>query len=266
MMISVIAAGALTLSSMNNLAEQNCSMELNYNIRVAESHAALYDQEQEIWRVDADGRIYIRQEAQPLNVNTQPLAARYHEGVRTQTYAVIEVINEAVEIADYALTTVFTEMFGEKSKATARVDDITHALKEELAQVGHEQDNVYHLNGSELDAFDARFSERLEQEMELIMADSMGSVFMMLGRAMLSGSGSFEERMAQFETRMEAMGAQIEQQVDERTAHLDAKTDAMCEQLNELAEIERQLAQSYPIFSEYSLFVPVTEATAKAQL
>lgn len=253
-MISMIAAGALTLGAVQLPQDQHCNMKLEHDLALTEQYTALYAEGAEMWRIDASGSVYLNDEAQRLSYEEQALALEYRDGLTRQAANVIEIMDDAIDIADVALTTAFTELFGERSRATRRVGAVTEMLRDELALVGSYDNQVYRLNGSALDTFDSRFSERLEEEMESIIMDSMGSMLMMVGRALIGGKGSFDERMEQFEMRMERMAETLEAEVDSRAAQIEQKAERMCDDMQVLAAVERNLAKSLFVFGEYALF------------
>jgi hypothetical protein len=100
------------------------------------------------------------------------------------------------------------------------------------------------------DAFGNEFAQAIEEA----VASSMGSVMMIIGKAMSSGEGNFEQRMEAFGTKMERFGDNLSARMELKSAALEQRADVMCSKLHALDVIESQIQQAVPQMKQYDLF------------
>ena len=132
-------------------------------------------------------------------------------------------------------------------QALAKISD---AANQVVVQDG---DNTY-LYGSRLDTIDQAFGPEFEQAIEEAVTQSMGSIMMLVGKAMTSGEGNFEQRMEAFGAKMEKFGENLEAKMDIKAAALEQRGDALCAQVTQLDALETRIQQQIPAMQQYDLF------------
>ncbi|CUS48309.1 MAG: hypothetical protein HLUCCO02_08340 [Idiomarinaceae bacterium HL-53] len=252
--MSLLAAGLLASSvsvgdTNINLNDQ-CRMTLNHELRVSSEQVTLIDNEQEVWRIDAQGALYIKGEYSEQPEHVQDMLVEYKQGVERQTDAVIYVVGEALHITHEALTSVFSEMFSENHRVVRRIDDLQETLSVEFDNIAQTVGNETIIRGQELDSFGDRLGDTIEHEVDEIVSSSMGSMLVMIGKELIKGGGDMQE----FEQRMERMGENLESRIEERTARIEERADQMCDEMMALNELEANLATTIPAFANYPLF------------
>lgn len=253
MISSMLFSVALGFSANQVMVQDEaCNFSIQHDLHVAEHEVILRDNEQELWRINEHGELFIDGEQTTTNRQQAQLLQDYHQGLYSQTQSVVEVIAEALDIANFAVASVFNELLG--GGADSKISKLQQSISEQLSTVVQEQGDYLIVRGSRLDAFGDNLDGVISEEMEALIAESMGSVMMQVGKAMLFGSGNIEERMASFEERMESMGEQVEADVEARAEALEARAEGMCDEVQALAAIEHTLGQDFPIFSQYPLF------------
>lgn len=268
MIISLILSASIALTSATaadmpaqsvtdplrgDFYKQQCNFKFDQDIRASYQELVVFDSSGDKVRITANGDLYLEGSAVDVNSETRGLLISYKNGVTDQAVFVADVMDEALEMTSFALTTTFGEMFGADHKIVRRVDALRDRLRDDFNTIAYRDDQVYVVQGSQLDAFGDRLSSTLEDELESIITESMGSMMMMIGRMMLSGSGSFEDRMNQFEERMENMAEVLEQSMEAKGKALEQKGEAMCYQLQKLSATEAQIAAQVPEFDAYRI-------------
>lgn len=253
-MISSLLFGAALGFSANQVMVQDeaCNFSIQHDLHVAEHEVVLRDNDAQLWRITDDGELFIHGEQADTNRQQARLLQEYHQGLYSQTENVVEVIAEALDIANFAVATVFNELLG--GNADSKISKLQQSISDQLDTVVQKQNNYLIVRGSQLETFGDNLDSVINEEMEALIAESMGNVMMQVGKAMLFGSGNIDERMAAFEQRMESMGEQVETQVETRAAALEVRAEDMCADVQALAAIEQKLSNDFPAFSQYRLF------------
>lgn len=250
---SAVAAGFLMVSSAGVNPGEQCHMSFTQDIEVSEQHIRIV-QGDDSWSWHHEDGLVFNQQPQVVDEYTSALLMDYQSGLYQQAAMLDEVMSEAIDMTRYALNVAFSEMFRPNHKVVRRIDALGDNIADEFAALVSHDGTTYYVNGSQLDAFGERFSEMMDSEIEAIVTDSMGSMLMMVGRALLSGSGSIESRMEQFEARMENMATQLEADMDARAAELEQAAEGMCDNMLQLAQLEDELKRSHTSFESLSLF------------
>lgn len=253
-----LLASAVVLGtfSLNAMAHQNtqCNIEFENDLVINSSSVMLQDNGATLWQIDKDGQLTLNNKAVEVNNETRLLLRDYQAGIRSQTTDTIALVEDALIMASEALSTVVSELTGKTldeypamQKALAKISD---AANQVVVQDG---DNTY-LYGSRLDNIDQAFGPEFEQAIEEAVSQSMGSIMMLVGQAMTSGEGSFEQRMEAFGQKMEKFGENLEAKMDIKAAALEQRGEAICSQVSKLDTLETRIQQQIPAMQQYDLF------------
>lgn len=252
--MSVIAvsllASSVAIGDANLNFGEECRITVDHEVHVSSEHVRLLDDGQEMWRINAQGELYVEGEYAAQSEEVQTMLIEYRNGVEEQTEAVVYVVGEALHITHEALTSVFTEMFSADHRVVERIEELHQTLSVEFENVAYEENGETVIRGQELDSFGDRLGDTIEQEVEEIVSSSVGSLLAMIGKELISGGGSMEE----FEQRMDTMATDLETRIEERTARIEERADQMCDQIVELNVIETELATHIPAIANYPLF------------
>ncbi|RUO20424.1 hypothetical protein CWE08_08130 [Aliidiomarina iranensis] len=240
---------------VNSQDVQSCQLRFDRDIHASYETLTVKEGERELFRILKNGDLYINGAEVGVNAEERGMLIHYKNGLTAQSEFVVEVMAEALEMTSYALSTTFTEMFGERHKIVRRIEALNETLAEEFSSVAYQTNDTYVVQGSQLDLFGDRLEGTLGTEIEAIVEDSMGSMIWMVTKAMFSGSGSFEERMEQFGERMEKMGENLETTMHGWGEEMEIRGEAMCTDLEKLREMEGRIVERIPSFSEYRLLM-----------
>ncbi|MDX1677427.1 DUF2884 family protein [Arsukibacterium sp.] len=253
-----LLASAVILStlSLNAMAHQNnqCNIEFEKDLVINSDSVRLQDNGTTLWQIDDNGQLILDGKPVMVNNDTRLLLRDYQAGIRSQTKETVALVEDALIMASDALTTVMAELTGKS------LDDYP-AVQQALAQISdaanqvvvREGDNTY-LYGSRLESIDQAFGPEFEQAVEEAVNQSMGNIMMLVGKAMTSGEGSFEQRMEAFGQKMEKFGEDLEAKMEIKAAALEQRGDAICAQVNQLDTLETRIQQHIPAMQQYDLF------------
>ena len=252
-MINLVAAGALSFGPTTVNPGAQCAVNFEHDI-VVSPHSLSITRDQQSWGRDAQGMLTFNQEPQSVDAKTSELLAEYHQGIYAQASQFDDIMAEAAAMTRYALNTTFSEMFSPRHRVVKRIDSLADDIEADMRSLVGRDGETFYIYGSQLDDFSDRLSATLDEEIDNIVTESMGSMFMLIGRALLTGSGGFEQRMEQFGERMENMAENLEAEMESRAEKLEAVAQGMCEQMLELQVIESQLQQSHASLTDLDVF------------
>ncbi len=257
---SVVVCSTLSLSTLvysnSAMAHSNhsCNIEFDKDLVISSRSVQLQDSGKTLWQISDEGQLTLHGKTVKVNNETRKLLRDYQAGIRHQTVETVALVEDALLMASEALTTVLNELTGKSlddypamQQALAKIND---AANQVVVQDG---DNTY-LYGSRLENIDQAFGPEFEQAIEEAVTQSMGSIMMLVGKAMTSGEGNFEQRMEAFGEKMEKFGENLEAKMDIKAAALEQRGDAICSQVTQLDALETQIQQQIPAMQQYDLF------------
>ncbi|MCC5880019.1 MAG: DUF2884 family protein [Idiomarina sp.] len=251
--ISAMAVGTAMLGQVAVDPGAQCHVNFDQDIQVSPQRLEVVQGDSH-WQWHEHGELSLNQQPQAIDSETQALLSQYHQGIYSQAEQLDAIMTEAAAMTRYALNVTFSEMFSPRHRVVKRIDALADDIELEMRSIVGLHGDTYHINGSQLDEFGDRLGDTIDTEIDAIVTDSMGSMMMMVGRALLTGSGSFENRMAQFETRMETMAETLEAEIETRAANLEHSAENMCANMLELRALEQQLQQRHASLSNLALF------------
>ncbi|KKO45160.1 hypothetical protein WG68_12085 [Arsukibacterium ikkense] len=257
---SAVVCGILSLSALvlsnSAMAHSNhsCNIEFDKDLVIDSSSVQLQDNGKTLWQINKDGQLSLNGKTILVNNDTRLLLRDYQAGIRSQTSQTVALVEDALLMANEALTTVLNELTGKSlddypamQKALSKISD---AANQVVVQDG---DNTY-LYGSRLHNIDQAFGPEFEQAIEEAVSQSMGNIMLLVGKAMVSGEGSFEQRMEAFGQRMEKFGENLEARMELKASALEQRGEAICAQVTTLDALETRIQQQIPAMQQYDLF------------
>ncbi|MCL1074149.1 YggN family protein [Shewanella dokdonensis] len=226
-----------------------CDVSLNYDVTLTPKKLVIGEQGKERYRVEID-RLYVDGKEVSLNAEQKTLLTQYQQGMTKQIPEVVGLVDEAMAMANDAISTALTPLLGDD--AGAKLDDMMTQLHERVGKMVYHKGDTYFIGATD-DTLDKAFDEEFSHQIEDLVMQSMGSIMINIGKSMMNGEGDFSERMDAFGKRMDKLGDEIDQQMDERSKALDKRADRLCDDFQQVMTVEGQLRQSVPALSAYPL-------------
>ena len=243
-------------------AAENCHLTLKHDLRITAQDVSLQAEEQPLWRISNSGQLWLAEQLHPTDASTAALLQQYQQSVRQQAFSTLNLVNNALQLATSALEQTFAGLTGQSDMEQSALQPAFAHLRQSLDLVVRQQGDTLLLNGSKLEQLDQAFGPEFDAAMEDMVQQLMGNMLMHVGKSMLSGSGSFEDRMNAFGERMETMGEQLEQNMQGKALALEEQAATLCAELEQLQQLERQLQQQLPAMQPFTL---VTLHNTKAE-
>ncbi|WP_134053150.1 YggN family protein [Rheinheimera aquimaris] len=252
----LIATGfALTSISSAVMAHegQSCNINFDKDLVINSELVSMKDAGTELWRINNDGQLWLDGKVISTDSNTRALLRDYQAGVRTQTLETVALVEDALVLAADAVNSVLTELTGDSLDSHPALQNAMDKIKTGSERVVVRNGDTIELYGSRFDSMDDAFGEEFEQAIEEAVTSSMGSILMLVGQAISSGEGNFEQRMEAFGERMERFGEDLEARMDVQSQALEQRGESMCANLQQLDVLESQIQQAIPQMQKYDL-------------
>lgn len=256
-MKSLLIASGFVLTSLSGavMAHDNTSCNVNFDkdLAISSAHVSMKDAGTELWRINDNGELWLQGKAVKTDNSTRVLLRDYQAGIRTQTLETVALVEDALVLAADAVNSVLTELTGDTLEQHPALQTAMDKIRASAAGVVKRDGDDIFIYGSRFDSIDEAFGPEFEQAIEQAVTQSMGSIFMIIGKAMASGEGTFEQRMEAFGERMERFGEDLEARMQSKSQLLEQRGDAMCANLQQLDALETQIQQLLPQMQQYDL-------------
>jgi hypothetical protein len=248
------ALTSISTAVMAHDSQHSCNIKFDKDLSISSELVSIRGGGAELWRINSQGQLWLDGKAVDTDSNTQHLLREYQAGIRTQTLETVAMVEDALLLATDAVNTVVTELSGEALDTYPALQTALDKVKATSTSIVSRSGNNIDIYGSRFDGIDNAFGEEFEQAIEEAITSSMGSIMMIVGKAMTSGEGDFAQRMEAFGNKMERFSADLEAKMEHKTQALEQRGESMCASLKQLDALESQIQQALPQMQKYDLF------------
>lgn len=256
-MKNLLIASSFVLTSISTAVmaqdEHSCNVNFDKDLSINSQLVSMKDAGTELWRINNSGQLWLYGKAVTTDHDTQALLREYQAGIRTQTLETVALVEDALVLASDAVSSVLTELTGDSLQQHPTLQTALDKIKTSTESIVVRSGDTIDIYGSRFDNLDNAFGPEFEQAIEEAVTSSMGSIMMLVGKAMASGEGNFEQRMEAFGERMQRFGEDLEARMDIKAQALEQRGDAMCANLQQLDTLETQIQQAIPQMQQHDL-------------
>ncbi len=247
-MIKKIPLLLLSLFSFNIHAEQ-CSVNFNYGVIIDPSHIRIIDMGQTVMQINGENQLFVKGREVELNQDQEQLINQFSSGIRSQVPEIVSIAIDGVDIGLKAVNKAIGSLTGENSASQQKVQAKFEELKSRIRTRFNQSANNYYIAPQDFADFDDIFTGEFEEEIEEIISDSIGTILLAVGEALISdnsndNNGHSEERLSSFDNRIEAMGKDLTLEISASANALEKKAEQFCLNLTELDKIESEIQDS----------------------
>jgi hypothetical protein len=254
-MIKIFSLLLLCLLSSNSFAEQ-CSVNFNYGVIIAPHHLRILEHSRTIIQINNENQLFVEGREITLTDNQQQLITQFSVGIRKQVPEIVSLAIEGVEVGLKAVNKAIGSLTGENSAAQQKIQTKFDELKWRIRTRFNHSANNYFIAPQDFADFDNIFTGEFEQEIEEIISNSIGTILLAVGEAMVTDSSDnygSEERLSTFDTRIESMGKSLEFDISANADALKIKAEKFCFELSQLDEIEKKINHSIKALHNFNL-------------
>ena len=227
-----------------------CTVDLNYNIQVSSEALIVSDETETIYEIRQGGLLSVKGESVDLDEEQMALAEEYAGEVAVLVPQWIALVSSALTVAEQALEVAFTALFGENSAAVSKSTEALANARARFEASSSVEDGVYSISVTAFDSVGGAFDEEFDEEIEDAVMASLGSVFVEIGKALMSPEADFGESMEAFGERMDVMGEELEAM----TEGLEGTAEELCKGMKKVEKLEKKVMKEIPELADYQLF------------
>jgi len=235
-----------SLLSFNTPAKQ-CSVNFNYGVIIDPNHVRIIDHSRTIVQINDEKQLFVEGREIVLTNEQVALIQKFSLGIRAQVPEIVSIAIEGVDIGLKAVNKAIASLTGENSASQQKIQTRFDELKWRVRTRFNQSANNYYIAPQDFADFDDIFTGEFEQEIEEIISDSIGTILLAVGEAMISDNSDdngSERRLSTFDNRIDTMGKDLELEISAGATALRKKAEQFCFKLNELAEIEKKIHRS----------------------
>ncbi len=243
------------LFNFNTFAKQ-CSVNFNYGVIIDPNHIRIIDHSRTIVQINGESQLFVEGHEIGLTHEQQQLIQKFSLGIRAQVPEIVSIAIEGVDIGLKAVNKAIGSLTGENSASQQKIQARFDELKWRVRTRFNQSANNFYIAPQDFADFEDIFTGEFEQEIEEIISDSIGTILLAVGEAMISDNSEdngSEQRLSTFDNRMETMGKDLELEISASATALKNKAEQFCFKLTELAEIEKKIHQSIKPLQDFNL-------------
>jgi len=231
-------------------AADECTVDLNYNIEVSSKALIVSDESETIYEIRQGGLLSVKGASVALDEGQMALAEEYAGEVAVLVPQWIALVSSALTVAEQALEVAFTALFGENSAAVSKSTEALANARARFEASSSVEDGVYSISVTAFDSVGGAFDEEFDEEIEDAVMASLGSIFVEIGKALMSPDADFEESMEAFGERMDVMGKELEAMGE----GLEGTAEELCKGMRKVEKLEKKVMKEIPELADYQLF------------
>ncbi len=254
-MIKILAPIFLCLFSFNIIAKQ-CSVNFNYGVIIDPTHIRMIDHSKTVVQINGESQLFVEGREVTLSLEQQQLISKFSKGIRAQVPEIVSIAIDGVDIGLKAVNKAIGSLTGENSASQQKIQTKFDELKWRIRTRFNQSANNYYIAPQDFDDFDDIFTGEFEQEIEEIISDSIGTILLAVGEAMISdddNNNGSEQRLSTFDDRMETIGKDLELEISASANALGKKAEQFCLKLSELDKIESKIHSSIKQLKQFNL-------------
>lgn len=254
---ATLMASALAVSS-SAYAYQSCNVNLSAGFTInttaiefiADGESS--DNKRSLYKIVEGKKLYIAEQVFILSHSQQALVKEYDAKIRHLVPQVKTVAIEGIDLAVDGVNVAFNDLLGEGNSVAADLTkELTLIRQQVAANLSIEKGISIGVEGLESESLLGKdFEQRIESVVQKAVVNSMGSILMSMGQQMMAAEGSGES----FETRMEKFAQRIEDEMNMRTSIIAKDSQALCESITQLDDLEEQLKSNIKPLSTINVF------------
>jgi hypothetical protein len=254
-MIKIIALLFVALTSFSSQSQQ-CSVHFNYGVIIDPSHIRMIENSKTVVQINGENQLFVEGRELILTPEQEQLIGQFSLGIREQVPEIVSIAIEGVDIGLKAVNKAIGSLTGENSASQQKIQTKFDELKWRIRTRFNQSANNYYIAPQDFADFDDIFTGEFEQEIEEIISDSIGTILLAVGEAMISdndSSRSGEQRLSTFDDRIETMGKDLELGISASANALEKKAEQFCLKLSELDKIESEIHLSIKQLTQFNL-------------
>lgn len=235
--------GSQALAHNTSFQNNSCDIELDGHIQYYQGDLTVKMENGSVMMIDKYHNLTVNGSDVALSNEQRQWVSDYYDNIDKAIPMTLTIASEGLEIANVAVTEVFSELLGSGNDMDDDFRTLFTNLETKLSASFYDDEGNIRIDSAQYDEpgwFDDSWEEEFEEELESLISESMGRILIALGTQMLWEGGDMED----FEQRMEAWGEDLEYRLESQAASLEEKGVALCEVLKKADYAEGKMQAS----------------------
>jgi hypothetical protein len=235
-------------------AAENCDVNFRYGVVIDPTHVRLLNNDTTYIQITNNTQLFISGREIILNGKQKALLKQYAQRIRQQVPEIVSIAVDGVDVGLEAVNKVIGGLTGENSDSHQQFQERFTDMQWRLRSRFNQSEQNYYIAPQDFDDFDEIFSGEFEEEIEEIVSQSLGSILMAVGEAIVKDdSDDTENRDGDFAQKMEKLGQDLKIGLSTQTNALDKKVKLFCDNLKQLNLLEEEVRATIPNLNQLDL-------------
>jgi len=233
-------SGAFSFNSFAN----ECNFQLKHSIIISPEHIRILDDGKTIMQFNGKSQLFIQGREITLSEQQRRLITEYVQTIRQQIPEIIDMTIEGFDVGLETISQTITNVTGENSSAHQKLQKRFEEIQWQVRAKLNHMDENYYIAPQNLNDLGNFISELLEKEVEVIVNESLGSLFIPNSNSRTNPPSS----NSKFQTLIE----KVKFALKSKTTRFESKS--VCLSLEKLNFIERKTTNQIEELSDFELF------------
>lgn len=240
-----------TLLTSQALAKQ-CDINLNYGVIIDPTHVRIIEHGKTYIQVNGQNQLFIHGNETPLSIEQAKLINHYFSGIRQQIPEIVSIAIESVDVGRNVVNKVITGITGENSSSHQKLQKQFDELQWRIRTRFNHSDNSFYIAPQDFENFDDVLAGEFEEEIETIVANSVGTIVSAVGKAVNNSDTENSEQRPN--TLVHNMGnISKELKLNSKISAIESKVALFCQKLKELNATEEKLNENISELTSFNL-------------
>lgn len=252
------ALPVLLTGLISNSVYAECNMSFKYGVVIDPLHVRLLEEELTYIQITRNQQLFISGREIMLNSEQKALLGEYSIQIRQQVPEIVSIAIEGVDVGLEAVNKSIGGATGEDNESRKLFQKRFNDMQWNLRNRFNHSDESYYIAPQSFNDFDEIFSGEFEKEIEHIVTQSLGSILMAVGDAIVKRTDRNQDKRNDdnsiiLNNKMTNLEKELISELSTQTNALDKKARIFCTNLKELDKLENQIRASIPNLSQLDL-------------
>ncbi|WP_448566396.1 DUF2884 family protein [Thalassotalea ganghwensis] len=240
---------------------KQCNVNFNHGVILTEQHIRIVENGITLVQITRPDQVFVGGIEIPLNAEQSELIVQYEHAIRMQVPAIVNVAIESVNAGLKAINKVISGLASDSATSKQKLQSKFDELELRLRQRFNHSDNSYYIAPQDFIDFDQIFAGEFEQEIQIIVSDSIGTILTAVNDAIIkdielnSEDANKEMRVNTMNTtsKIDSLGKELRQEITPKNNALMLKAKEFCQALHNLNQLEKTINTQIPKLVDLNL-------------
>lgn len=238
---------------------EKCDVSFKYGVVIDPLHVRLLKEGEVTYiQITRNRQLFISGREIMLNTKQIALLSEYSKSIRHQVPEIVSIAIEGVDVGLDAVNKAIGGLIGQDNESHRLFQKRFNDMQWNLRSRFNHSDQSYYIAPQNFNDFDEIFSGEFEKEIEHIVTQSLGSILMAVGDAIVQRTDRNQDKKKDnkkiiLNNEMTNLEKELISELSTKTYALDQKAKVFCENLKELNKLENKIRSTIPNLNQLDL-------------